>query len=62
MNVTSSLANSFRQLHEDEEGMEAIDVVMVVAIAAIVVLYLRGSVWPKVSQWVSRQVEQLTHG
>ena len=52
--------NLLKQIHEDEDGMEAIQIVMIVAIAAIVLIFLKGTIWPKVSEWVERKVHELT--
>jgi len=54
------LTDRIQQFHEDEDGMEAIQVVMIVAIAAIVLIFLKAVVWPRVSEWVMRKVEELT--
>ena len=45
--------------HEDEEGMEAIQVVMIVAIGALVLLGL-AKMWPTISSWVKSTISNLT--
>ncbi len=34
----STLTNGFRSLHNDEDGLEAVQVVMIVAIAALILI------------------------
>lgn len=36
--MTTKLINSFRKFHNDEEGLEALQVVMIIAIAAMVMI------------------------
>ena len=46
-------------LHQEEEGMEAIQVVMLVAIAAIVLIFLKTVIWPRIQNWVSEKTGEL---
>jgi hypothetical protein len=55
-----NLSRGFQDLHEDEDGMEAIQVVAIVAIAAIVLIFVKGTLWPRVQNWVNQQVGDLT--
>ena len=36
--MTTKLTNMFRKFHSDEEGLEALQVVMIIAIAAMILL------------------------
>jgi hypothetical protein len=55
-----SLFREFRELHEDEAGMEAIQVVAIFAIAAIVLIFVKTVIWPKVQQFSQSKVSELT--
>ena len=57
----SNLWGSFREFHDDEEGMEAIQVVAIVAIAAIVLIFVKTIIWPKIQQWVSGKTDELVN-
>jgi hypothetical protein len=54
------LSRGFLALHKDEDGMEAIQIVAIVAIAAIVLIFVKGTLWPQVQNWVNQQVGDLT--
>jgi hypothetical protein len=54
----STAANSLRAFHEDEDGMEALQVVMIVAAAAIVLLALKGLI-DSVRQWAQETVDKM---
>jgi hypothetical protein len=45
-------ANVLRTLHEDEDGMEAMQVVIIVSVAALVLLALYKIFWPEIRKWV----------
>ena len=57
---SKSLLRGLLNLHKDEDGMEAIQVVAIVAIAAIVLVFLKGTLWPKVEKYGTDQVKNLT--
>jgi hypothetical protein len=46
------------RLHRDEEGLEALQVVIIVAIAAIILALLK-SLWPGIKKWFKTSVEQV---
>lgn len=49
-----------KKFHQDETGMEAIQVVMIVAIAAIVLLVVK-SLWDtSIKPWMTNQVTTVT--
>jgi Flp pilus assembly pilin Flp len=51
--------NVLRGFHEDEDGMEAVQVIMIVAIAAVVLAALKMA-WPSIKQWFSGAVSNIT--
>lgn len=57
-----NLSAGLRTLHEDEDGMEAIQVVALVAIAAIVLVYLKGPIWNRVQSFVNQKLQELISG
>jgi hypothetical protein len=46
--------------HQDEDGMEALQVVMLVAIAAIILIFLKSVIWPRIRGWVQGKINELT--
>jgi hypothetical protein len=56
--IRSATANSLRAFHEDEDGMEALQVVMIVAAAALVLIALKGLIGT-VHQWAEEKVNEL---
>jgi Flp pilus assembly pilin Flp len=51
--------NSVRAFHEDEDGMEALQVVMILAIGAIILMIFK-LLWPSVGTWVKSKVLGVT--
>ena len=47
-------------IHRDEDGMEAIQVVAIVAIAALVLIFVKTTLWPKVEKYARDEVKNLT--
>lgn len=45
--------------HTDEDGMETMQIVMIIAVAAIVLLFVK-SQWETISSWASGLVSQVT--
>ncbi len=45
--------------HTDEDGMETMQIVMIIAVAAIVLLFVKGQ-WETISNWASTLVTQIT--
>lgn len=54
-----SLWRRFRNLHDDENGMEAIQVVAIVAIAAIVLIFVKTFLWPMIRDWAGKKTDEL---
>jgi Flp pilus assembly pilin Flp len=61
MMKSSNLLNVARQFNNDEDGIEALQVVMIVAIAAIVLIAVM-SVGKEVVQWAKDQWKALKDG
>jgi Flp pilus assembly pilin Flp len=57
MKVTN-ISSQFRAFHEDEDGIEALQVVMIVAIAAIVLIAVM-TVGDEVFQWMKGKWQEL---
>lgn len=51
------MSKAVRSFHEDEEGMETIQVVMLVAIAALVLITIK-MFWGKIKQWATGNVDK----
>lgn len=45
--------------HTDEDGMETMQIVMIIAVAAIVLLFVK-SQWETISGWASGLISQVT--
>ena len=64
--MTTKLINSLRKFHSDEEGLEALQVVMIIAIAAMVMIAAStvgkaAVTWMK-GKWSSLKGQDLTGG
>ena len=64
--MTTKLTSSIRKFHRDEEGLEALQVVMIIAIAAMVMIACAtlgkaAVTWMK-TNWGKLQKEDLTGG
>jgi len=64
--MTTKIFNSVRKFHSDEEGLEALQVVMIIAIAAMVMIAAStvgkaAVTWMK-GKWSSLQGQDLTGG
>jgi len=49
---------NWKALHEDEEGMEAMQTVMVISVAAIICIFVRGF-WPGIRTWFRQSVQDV---
>jgi Flp pilus assembly pilin Flp len=58
MMMTSNLLNVARQFNNDEDGIEALQVVMIVAIAAIVLIAVM-TVGQEVMTWAKEKKDEL---
>ena len=51
--MITKLTNTFRKFHSDEEGLEALQVVMIIAIAAMVMIAC-AAVGTKAKDWMGK--------
>jgi len=56
--MTTKLTNVFRKFHSDEEGLEALQVVMIIAIAAVI-LVAAGTVGQSVVDFTKKKLDAL---
>ena len=49
---------TLRRIHEDEQGMETLQVVMIIAIAAVI-LFLVNSQWNNIKNWWNTAVQNI---
>ena len=56
--MTTKLINSVRKFHSDEEGLEALQVVMIIAIAAMVMIAC-AAVGKAANKWMGTQATTL---
>jgi len=47
-----------KKFHDDEEGLEALQVVMILAIAAVILGLLK-LYWPRIRTWFARETENI---
>ncbi len=57
--TTTNLRNRLAAFHKNEDGMEALQMVLIIAIAAII-LALVVRVWPTISEWVVKMINLVT--
>lgn len=57
--MRQNLLKDLRAIHDDEDGMEAVQVIMIVAIAAVVLAALKVA-WPSIQSWFSSAVSNIT--
>jgi hypothetical protein len=46
------------RFHSDERGMETLQVVMIIAVAALIVAFAQ-AFWPKIKAWFRESVDQV---
>jgi Flp pilus assembly pilin Flp len=56
--MATKLSNVFRKFHSDEEGLEALQVVMIIAIAAVI-LVAAGTVGQTVVDFTKKKLDDL---
>ena len=67
MQAFKTLANKIsvagKKFDRDQDGMEAMQIVMIIAVAAIVLLFVKGQ-WSNISSWADGLVNEITgwHG
>ena len=54
----TTLKQAVAAFHNDEDGMEAVQVIMIVAIAAVVLAVLK-VLFPQISSWMQQAVQNI---
>lgn len=54
------LSDAVCLFHNDEDGMEAVQVVMVVAIGAVILLAFAKFVWPLIKDYTKNAINEIT--
>jgi hypothetical protein len=52
------MLKSLRRIHEDERGLETLQVVMIIAIAALILALLK-AFWPNIRKWFEALVNNI---
>jgi hypothetical protein len=55
-----NLTDVLRGFHADEDGMEAVQVVMVVAIGAVILLAFARFVWPLIKDYTKNAINEIS--
>ena len=50
---------TLRQIHDDEKGMETLQVVMIIALAAVILFFIK-AYWPKIQSWLNTATSNIT--
>ena len=53
------MLKSLRRIHEDEQGMEALQVVMIIALAAVVLFFIN-TYWNTIKTWLNNATKAIT--
>ncbi len=53
-----TLKNAIARIHNDERGMETLQTVMLIAVAAIVLLFVK-MYWEQIKEWFEGLVDQV---
>lgn len=56
MKSLTNLKQAAAKFHNDEDGLEALQIVMIIAIAALVLIAIKNK-WPEVRDWMNEQVD-----
>ena len=56
--MLTKIKNYLKKFHKDEKGLEALQVILIVAIAAIILALLK-TYWPQVKEWFSTMVDNI---
>ena len=62
MKTFNSIKTLAKQFHEDEDGLEALQVVMIIAVAAVALIFVK-SQWDGdggIKQWVTELISSVT--
>ncbi|MBY0525264.1 MAG: hypothetical protein K2R98_17790 [Gemmataceae bacterium] len=58
MKTLSKLLEPVRKLHEDEDGLEALQVVMILAVAAVALLVIK-IFWKPIKTWATNRMNDV---
>ena len=61
MKTLTTIKNRIASFDQDERGMETLQVVLIIAIAAMI-LALIVNAWPAISDWAQKAIETVTGG
>lgn len=50
---------TMRRIHEDERGLETLQVVMIIAIAAVILAIIK-TFWPQIRDWCQNMINIIT--
>lgn len=50
---------TIRRIHEDERGLETLQVVMIIAIAAVILAIIK-TFWPQIRTWAQNMINVIT--
>jgi hypothetical protein len=53
------MLKSLRRIHNDERGLETLQVVMIIAVAALVLALVKLT-WPSIQAWFNKLVQAIT--
>ena len=56
--MKTTLKNAIARFHNDQRGMETLQTVMLIAVAAIVLLFVK-TYWEEIQDWFSGLVDQI---
>jgi len=58
MSAITKITTSLKKFHNNEEGLEALQVVMIIAVAALALLIVK-SRWSQISTWFQQKVDEV---
>lgn len=58
MSRTTTLKQALKRFHTDERGLEALQVVMIIAVAAIIMLLVKNN-YEKIKEWMEGLVKKV---
>ena len=50
---------SLRKFHENEDGLEALTIVLILAVAAIILALITTILYPKVKEWAQDAIDKI---
>jgi hypothetical protein len=53
------MLKAFRRIHNDERGLETLQVVMIIAVAALILALVKLT-WPSIQDWFNKLVQAIT--